>query len=284
MRGLVQALATLQACADMRLVSLLAALACALLIGDASARNELARGETRLSFASPLSCRFDADNPYPCCVNSPGEFGNCTGAAWQQMRAAGWGSGLPRVSWGDARNWRRAATAAGYLVDSAPSPKAVGVANDGPTLENHVAFVTGIKGTRVTTIEQQCGYLLAGGWFTMTRQAATFNDGYIRAPIPTVAIHVWTGALSASSAGKLTVSRGASGTEVTVNFGFSRFHANINTGVKGPSRFAWTINGAPVSTAGTFSKALGRGRHSVSVSVTNAMGVATIAHAVVVVR
>jgi len=267
----------------MRPVCILATLACILLIPNAS-RSETARDRNRLSFASPSSCGFDADNPYPCCINGPAEYGNCTGAAWQHMKTAGWGSGLPLVSWGDAREWRASAIAAGYLVDSIPSVKAVGVANDGPTLANHVAFVTAINGTRVTTIEQQCGHMLVGGDFTVTRQVTAFNDGYIRAPIPTVTMRVRSGALSASNGGTLTVFRGATGADVSVNFGFNRLQPNINTRLKGPSTVVWMVNNAAVSTATTFIKTLGPGSYSVTVRVTNGMGVATTARAVVDVR
>ncbi|MEQ1908135.1 MAG: CHAP domain-containing protein [Vicinamibacterales bacterium] len=242
------------------------------------------RGDTNVPLTSGAACLFDRDNPYPCCVNSPGQYGNCTGGAWQQMKAAGWGNGLPRISWGDARRWRAAALAAGYLVDSIPTLKSVGVANNGPTLSNHVAVVTAINGSQVTTIDQQCGYQLLGGNFTMTRSAASFNDGYIRAPIPLVNILVWSGATSTSNGGTLTVSRGLLGSPVTVNFGFSLLRANIDTGLRGPSTFAWTVSGSVVSTAGTFAKSFSAGTYPVSVRVANGMGVTTIASATLVVR
>ncbi len=249
----------------------------------------LATGSTDVPLVSKSYCGFSADNPYPCCQNSKSQFGNCTGAAWQKAKEAGWGNGSPGSSgtglpgsWGDARNWASAAQAAGYIVDPTPSPKSIGIANNGPSLKNHAAFVTAYTSTSVTTVDQQCGYNLQGGFFTASRPVTTFNAGYIRAPIPTVNVSLWSGSLSATNGGTLTVSRGMFGAPVTVNFGFSLLRSNVN---KGPSTYRWTVGGATVSVAGTFSKSFSSpGTFPVSVTVTNGLGVSTTASATIVVR
>jgi surface antigen len=244
------------------------------------AANALTKGDTNVPLVAKSLCGFGPDNPYVCCQNSPGQFGNCTGGAWQKAKESGWGSlgaGLPG-SWGNAGpSWVTQAQSQGYLVDSMPTPKAIGVARTG----THVFFVTDVSGTSFTTAEQNCGYLYPGGFLYLSRTTTAYAADYIRAPIPTVTVMLWSGATSSTN-GALTVSRGLFGAPVTVSFGFSLLRSNVN---KGTSTYLWTVAGAVVSTAGTFAKTFSTaGTFPVSVKVTNGMGVSTTVNATIVVR
>jgi surface antigen len=232
----------------------------------------LAVGDTNVPLVSKSLCGFSTDNPYVCCQNSPNAFGNCTGGAWQKAKEFGWGAGLPGRSWGNAGpSWLTGARLDGYIVESTPSAKAIGVARMG----THVFFVTSVNGASLATAEQQCGYLLPGGFLYPSRNINYAAD-YIRAPIPTVTVMLWSGAASSTN-GTLTVSRRAS-----VSFGFSLLRSNVN---KGTSSYVWTVAGAVASTAGTFAKTFSTaGTFPVSVKVTNGLGVSTTVNATVVVR
>jgi hypothetical protein len=146
----------------------------------------------------------------------------------------------------------------------------------------HVGYVTSVSGSSVTNYDQQCGAGYSGGYLTKTRQASYFNAGFIRAPIPTVNLLIWNGVSQATNGGTLTVKRGLLGAPVTVQFGFGLLRSNVNAG---SSSFVWTINGAVVSTAGTFSYSFGRaGSFAVSSRVTNGLGVSTTTSATVTVQ
>jgi surface antigen len=228
-------------------------------------------GSTDVPLVAGSYCGFTPANPYPCCQNSPGQYGNCTGAAWEVAKAR-WNHQLP--SWGNANRWADAARSAGYIVDVAPTAMSIGVNSVYP---GHVGYITSVSGSNVTNYDQQCGAGYSGGYLSKTRPASYFNGGFIRAPIPTVNLLIWNGANQATNGGTLTVRRGPLGGPIKVDFGFGLLRSNVNAG---SSSFVWTINGAVVSTAGTFSYTFNKaGSFAISSRVTNALGVSTTSSA-----
>jgi hypothetical protein len=173
------------------------------------------------------------------------------------------------------------------LVDSAAQPTvaSIGVNNTyrdpSGVIFGHVAFVTSVSGSMVTTREQQCGVGFTGGWLTKTRNASWFNAGFIRAPIPEVRLQVWNGAQAVGNGATLTVTRPLFSRSVNVSFGFSLLRSNAS----GSSTYRWAINSVLASTAGMFTRTFtAAGTYAVVVTVTNSVGVARQANAWVVVR
>ncbi len=223
-----------------------------------------------ITMVSGSYCGATAGDPYKCCVNSPGVYGNCTVGAWEQAKAY-WKVLLP--AWGDAGNWASYAQNNGFYVDTSPTKWSIGVS---PT---HVAFVLQ-AGSTVTVYDQQCGFGFKGGYQTRPLSKSVFSRGFIRAPIPEVVVLIWSGANQIGNGGTLTVTR--SGGKVTVSFGFSLLRSNVTNG---PSTFRWKIAGTTVSTSGQFNYTFAiAGSYPVQVTVTNTKGVQTKQTATVVVR
>jgi len=218
-------------------------------------------------------CGATSGDPYKCCVNSPGVYGNCVLGAWEQAKKY-WGIKLS--AWGDAGKWASAASASGFYVDSSPSKWSIGV---GAT---HVAFVLSGNSSTVSVYEQQCGFGFPGQYRSRDRPTSTFSQGFIRAPIPEVILLIWNGTNEIGNGGTLTVKRALTTGKVTVSFGFSRLRPNVTTG---GSTFQWKFGGSTVSTAGKFDYVYSaKGTYSVSATVTNTMGVKTTQTATVVVQ
>jgi surface antigen len=229
---------------------------------------------------STALCGYSSDNPYPCCQNSypnAGSYGNCTGGAWQLAKENGWGRAVPGArgsSWGDASSWANEARRRGYIVESTPSINAIAV---GAT---HVATVQSWTSKRVTTRDQACGFGKPHRFYPAERDTKWFSQGFIRAPIPEVVLLLWSGASSMTGKGTLTVKRKKG--SVTVNFGYSKLRSNVATG---PSAYGWKVSGNLTSTEGSFAKTFtSAGTYPISSTVTNRLGVSTVATATLVVK
>jgi hypothetical protein len=223
-----------------------------------------------MTMTSPSYCQFRYPNPYQCCVNNPGVYGNCTGGAWQKAFDK-WTQALPpgvnatnwaqkyMPGWGNPNTWPGYAAALGYLVETTPTVDAMGVN------ATHAAFVTTVKSSSVTTIDQACGIGSPNGYYYVYDKPWSRFSSYIRAPIPVANLLLYSGGLETSNGGTLTVKRGA-----TVQFGFKLLRPNV---AAGPSTYAWTIGGASASTAGMFSKSFSTvGSYLVGARVTNKLG------------
>ena len=181
------------------------------------------------------------------------------------------------IAWGNAGQWAAAATAAGYIVEPQPTVGSIGVSTI--VSPGHVGPVQAVSGSYVTNYEQQCGAGLTGGYRTPNRPASYFNAGFIRAPIPTVNLLIWSGASQATNGGPLTARRGVLGAPATVQFGFGLLRSNVN---RGSSSFQSTIAGVVASTSGTFTYRLSKpGSYTIVSRVTNGLGISTTATAAV---
>ena len=115
------------------------------------------------------------------------------------------------------------------------------------------------------------------------RPASNFNAGFIRAPIPTVALSATSGSSHVGNGGVLTVKRGLLGLQpVSVNFSLGAWSSNFNLG---STSVRWTISGTTASTASAFTNSFSKpGAFLVQAIVTNGLGISTIASATIVVQ
>lgn len=97
-------------------------------------------------------------NPMPCCSNG----GNCTWWTWKMAKDAGWFA----IPTGNANTWDDTARLSpAYRVSSTPSLGAIGVRESAPYNcggtsicdYGHVAWITGITSTGVSTTQMACG-------------------------------------------------------------------------------------------------------------------------------
>jgi len=120
-------------------------------------------------------CQCSANNPYPCCDNGGGNYGNCTWWAWESA-CCNWAYGLP--GWGNANTWDDYAQAnPDFNVQSTPVVGSIACRNSGTW--GHVAWVTGVSGSTVTVTEMNCCSGCNNGVRTWTYQASYFDGGYI---------------------------------------------------------------------------------------------------------
>ncbi|MBW2458093.1 MAG: CHAP domain-containing protein, partial [Deltaproteobacteria bacterium] len=120
-------------------------------------------------------CQCGANNPYPCCDNGGGNFGNCTWWGWHSA-CCNWAYGLP--GWGNANTWASEANLhQDFSVVGSPVVGSIACRDIGTY--GHVAWVTGINGSNVQVTEMNCCQGCNNGMRTYTYAASYFTGGYI---------------------------------------------------------------------------------------------------------
>jgi len=120
-------------------------------------------------------CPCGASNPYPCCDNGGGNYGNCTWWGWHSA-CCNWSYALP--GWSHAKTWAGEANNHQDLgVVGSPVVGSIACRDIGTY--GHVAWVTGINGSDVQVTEMNCCQGCNNGMRTWTYAASYFTGGYI---------------------------------------------------------------------------------------------------------
>jgi hypothetical protein len=120
-------------------------------------------------------CQCSANNPYPCCDNGGGNYGNCTWWGWNEA-CCNWAYGLP--GWGNANQWAGEATVhpdfqvLGNAVADSIACRDVGT-------YGHVAWVTSVNGGTVHVTEMNCCAGCNNGVRSWSYNTSYFTGGYI---------------------------------------------------------------------------------------------------------
>ncbi|MSP92578.1 MAG: CHAP domain-containing protein [Myxococcales bacterium] len=116
-------------------------------------------------------CQCGSNNPYPCCDNGS----NCTWWAWESA-CCNWKAALP--GWGNANTWgSNAGKNPNYQVLGEPVVGSIATSTKGTY--GHVAWVTGVNGSKVTVTEMNCCGGCAYGMKGNTFDKGYFNSGYV---------------------------------------------------------------------------------------------------------
>jgi surface antigen len=120
-------------------------------------------------------CPCNDSNPYPCCDNGGGNFGNCTWWGWHSA-CCNWGYGLP--GWGNAKTWASEANLhQDFSVLSSPVVGSIACRDIGTY--GHVAWVTAVNGSDITVTEMNCCSGCNNGMRTYNYTASYFTGGFI---------------------------------------------------------------------------------------------------------